>query len=196
MLKHGALPILNLPEKSIASSKSSYNITRPTSSIQKREEHLEFSTFAPPSPSFQDFQDFKNRFIKLSLNDLWQFELSENLVIATLKSTDHVLTKFEVYIDNTLTFSLRVYGWMLPQNHELYSEFNKSFHNVTYSNFAAYVRQFILCKGILTPDPEKLMNCQKHVMPKIFNYHKYLESFFKKKVHQDDFFRPNSCEII
>ena len=85
---------------------------------------------------------------------------------------NHVLPKFEVFIDNTLTFSLRVYGWMLPENHELYSKFNKSFHNVTSSNFAAYVRQFILCKGISTPDLEKLLNCQKHVMPKYFNYHK------------------------
>ena len=94
--------------------------------------------------------------------------LSQNLVIATLKSTNHVLPKFEVSIDNTSTFSLTFYGWMLPQNHELYSKFNKSFHNVTFSNFAAYVRQFILCKGISSPDPEKLLNCQKHVMPKIF----------------------------
>ena len=78
-------------------------------------------------------------------------------MIATFKSTNHVLPKFEVFIDNTLTFSLRVYGWMLSQNHELYSKFNKSFHNVTFS----YVRQFILCKGISTPDPEKLLNCQK-----------------------------------
>ena len=86
-------------------------------------------------------------------------------MIATLKSTNHVLPEFEVFIDNTLTFSLRVYGWMLPQNHELYSKFNKSFH-VTFSNFAAYVRQFILCKGISTPDPVKLLNCQKHIMLK------------------------------
>ena len=73
---------------------------------------------------------------------------------ATLKSTNHVLPKFEVFIDNTLTFSLRVYGWMLPENNELYSKFNKSFHDATFSNFAAHVRQYILCKGISIPDPE------------------------------------------
>ena len=111
-----------------------------------------------------------------------------NLVIAIFKSTNHVLPKFEVFIDNTLTFSLRVYGWMLPQNRELYSKFNKSFHYVTFSNVAAYVRQCILCKGISTPDPEKLLNCQKHVSPKCFNYHKYLEAPFKTNVHQDEFF--------
>ena len=183
MFKDGALPSLNLPKKSIASSKSSHTITRPTSSIQKREEHLEFSTLSPSSPSYIyiDFQDFKNRIIKISLNDLWKCELSENLVVTTLSSTNHVLPKFEVFIDNTLTCSLRVYGLMLPQNHELISKFNKSFHNITVSNFAAYVRQFILCKGISTPDPEKLLSCQRHVMPKYFNYHKYLEASFKTK---------------
>ena len=167
-------------------------------SIKKREEHLESATLSPPPPSYiyKDFQDFKDRIIKLSLNHLWQFVISENLVIATFKSTNHVLPKFEVFIDNSLTFSLRVYGWMLPQNHQLYSKFNKSFHNVTFTNFAAYVRQFILCKGISTPDPEKLLNCQKHVSPKFFNYHKYLEASFKTNVHQDEFFRSNSCAIL
>ena len=92
VLKDGALPSLNIPKRSISSS---YTITRPTS-IRKREEHLEFSTLSPPRYIYTDFQDFKNRIIKLSLNDLWQFELSENLVIATLKSTNHVLPKFEV----------------------------------------------------------------------------------------------------
>ena len=102
--------------------------------------------------------------------------------------TNHVLPKFEVFIDNTLTFSLRVYGWMLPQNYELYSKFNKSFHNVTFSNVAAYVRQFILCKGISTPDPEKLLNCQKHVRPKLFNCHKYLEASLKQTFTKMNFF--------
>ena len=151
VLKDGALPSLNLPEK-VLLHQNHHTITRPTSSIQKREEHLESATLSPPPPSYiyKEFQDFKDRTIKLSLNDLWQFELSENLVIATFKSTNHVLPKFEVFIDNTLTFSLRVYGWVLPQNHELYSKFNKSFHNVTFSNFVAYVRQFIPYKGIST----------------------------------------------
>ena len=78
VLKDGALSSLVLPGKSIASSKSSHTITRPTSSIQKREEHLESATLSPPPPSYiyKDCQDFKDRIIKLSLNDLWQFELS------------------------------------------------------------------------------------------------------------------------
>ena len=117
-----------------------------------------------------------------------KFELSKNLVIATFKSTNHVLPKFEAFIDNILTFSLRVYGWMLPQNQELYSKFNKSFHNVTLSNL------FILC--ISTPDRETLLNCQKHVSPKFFNYLKYLEASFKTNVHQYEFFRSNSCAIL
>ena len=77
----------------------------------RREKNISSPT---PRYIYKDFKDFKDRIIKLSLNDLWQFELSENLVIATFKSTNHVLPKFEVFIDNTLTFSLRIYGWMLP----------------------------------------------------------------------------------
>ena len=93
MLKDGALPSLNLSDKSIASSKSSHTITRPTLSIQRREEHLEFSTISPPPPSYiyKDFQDFKNRIIKLAQIATDHLEISENLVIATLKSTKSCL---------------------------------------------------------------------------------------------------------
>ena len=41
-----------------------------------------------------------------------------------------------------------------------------------------------------------MLNCQKHVSPKFFNYHKYLEATFKPNVHQDEFFRSNSCAIL
>ena len=74
---------------------------------------------------------------------------------------------------------------MLPQNHELYQKFNKSFHNVTFSNFAAYVRQYIFCKGISTPD--KLLNFQKHVMPNVLIIINILKHLSKQK-----FFKMNS----
>ena len=68
VLKDGALPSLNLPKKRIASSKSSHTINRPTSSIQKRGERLEFSTLSAPTPSYiyKDFKDFKDRIFKFS----------------------------------------------------------------------------------------------------------------------------------
>ena len=95
VLKDGILPSLNLPKKVFLHCTPLLGLHR---QFRREKNILNFPLFL-----------HHHLVIKLSLNDLLQFELSKNLVIATLKSTNHVLPKFEVFIDNTLTFSLR---WM------------------------------------------------------------------------------------
>ena len=68
---------------------------------------------------------------------------------------------------------------MLPEDHELYSMYGRSFLNVTLSNFIHHLKEFKLCIGIALPDSSKELNCQKHVIPKQFNYNDYQLMEFK-----------------
>ena len=85
---------------------------------------------------------------KLSLGNVWKVEVTENLVYASFQSTNHILLKFEVFVDERLYFSVRVYGWMLRDNHEIYSMYSRSFMNVTFSNVTLYLGQLHLCNCI------------------------------------------------
>ena len=95
---------------------------------------------------------------KLSLGNIWKVEVTENLVYASFQSTNHILPKFDIFVDERLYFSVRVYGWMLPDNHEIYSMHSRSFMNVTFSNVTLSLGQLHLCNGMQTPDPGKAMN--------------------------------------
>ena len=58
---------------------------------------------------------------------------------------------------------------MLPDNHELYSSYGRSFSTVTFSNFILALGQLHLCEGVQSPDPDKASFFQKHIVPKTFS---------------------------
>ena len=116
--------------------------------------------------------------------------------VITCASSEYLIPKFEIFVDQSLSFTLRTFGWMLSDDHELYSNYNRSFLNVTLSNFISHLNQFNLCNGLTTPDPSKELNFQKHVIPKTFNYSNYQQLLFKPRTHQDEYYRSNNCKLL
>ena len=194
-LKEGALPTLNFPRPSANAVVNN----RSTSAIEKREEHLALQAQLPqPQPShfYKSFEDFKQRIKTLVLNKTWSIDIQEDLVIASLNSPEYALPTHEIYVDNQLNFILRIHSWVLPVEHQLYSEYNSSFLNVTFSNFIKVFDNFKLCQGITVPDSRKEINFIKHVLPKKFNYFSYTKADVKVPVCQDHYFRSRSCELL
>ena len=111
-----------MPQKSSTSSAST--VIRSTSSFTKREENLMTASSSPPPSSptliYKSFEDFKQRIVKLSLPALWHVDIQSTVVVISCFSTDHVLPKFEILTDESLKFFIRVYGWMLHDDHEVY----------------------------------------------------------------------------
>ena len=85
---------------------------------------------------------------------------------------------------------------MLADDHEIYLMFNRSFLNVTLSNFIHQLKEFILCDGITVLDPNKELNCQKHVLSKKFDFNAYQLMDFKPRLCQDEYYRSNSCNVL
>ena len=86
-LEEGALPTLNLPQKSIT-----LLIPPPhsSSSIQKREECLLLQQLTPPSPPdfvYNIFLDFQQLIKKIQLDECWNSNVHNTLVVVTCIST-------------------------------------------------------------------------------------------------------------
>ena len=92
--------------------------------------------------------------------------LQLKLLESTCSSKNYVLPEFEIFVGQDLSFSVQIFGWMLTEDHEIYSMYERSFFNVTLSNFIHQLKEFILCNGITVPDSSKELNCQIHVLPK------------------------------
>ena len=131
-LKEGDLPTLNLPQKSVPVLTSP--TPRSSSSITKREDFfiLQETYAPPPCHVYRDFSEFKLRVLNHKLGDCWNISIQDNLVVATCISVENILPKFEIFVDQSLSFSLRVYGWMIPEDHEIYVDINRSFFNIMF----------------------------------------------------------------
>ena len=130
-LKEGAVPTLNLPQKGIPSITSP---PRSTITIKKREESSATQVLSSSSALFyKDFLQFNQRIVKLQINDTWSINLQDNYAILTFLSEKHFVPKYELFVDQSLRFTLRIYGWMLPEDHKLYLKFEKSLYNLSLS---------------------------------------------------------------
>ena len=160
------MPQLNLPCKN---AHAVLFLNRSTSSIQKRNEHAASSDVVTSLPLYKNFGDFLNRIAKFSIRNTCEIHIETNLVVITLLSTNHILPKYEIFVDDSLQFTLRVFGWILSEDHDLYKQYSQSFLNVTLSTFIFLLERYVLCKGIQVPNISKELQFQKHVIPKKFN---------------------------
>ena len=69
---------------------------------------------------YKSFDDFTKRILKLSLGDCWKISLDDKFAVITRNSPEHILPKYEIYVDELLDYCIRIFGWMLPIDHLLY----------------------------------------------------------------------------
>ena len=75
---------------------------------------------------------------------------------------------YEIFIGQSLRFQIRVLAWVLPDNHDIYGQYNSSCENVFLSNLVYSLNPYSVCQRIpdnLSIDYYLLV---KHSIPKIF----------------------------
>ena len=131
----------------------------------------------------------------MKLPDKWHVSVEEAEFLKVTKEDEvHELPVTEIYVDDSLGFTVRVFGWLLPEDHEIYLENRRSVKNITLSNLIKLLECQEVCSGLDHKVAVKA-NAQllKHCAAKKF-------SLFFDEAHQPlsetVFFRPPSCEIM
>ena len=80
------------------------------------------------------------------------------------KEKNLMLPELEIMIDDSLWFTISVYGWFLPEDHEIYTENFRSVTNITLSDLVKSVGTLMICPGV---KPSQLSsNIVHHLIPK------------------------------
>ena len=190
-MKDGVIPTLNLPIKSFTKPQ----VSRLTSSIEKRGLISDLSPVLDDKFCYQSFTEFQSRLLKLKLPNLWKIKSEDTLIIVSQSMPEFIIPKFEIYIEPLLQFTLRIYGWMLTNNHEIYSKHNRSFKNITLTNFIKDIESYALCPGITMLDEKNLVLVQKHIIPKSFSFHQYSQSS-SSRFCQVEYSRSKKCSLL
>ena len=131
----------------------------------------------------------------MKLPDKWCISIEEADFVKIAKEDEvHELPITEIYVDDSLGFTVRVFGWLLPVDHEIYFENRRSMKNVTLSNLIKLLECQQICSGLDHKVAVKAsFQLLKHCAAEKF-------SLFGDEPHQPltetVFFRPPSCEVM
>ena len=145
----GSIPTLCLPQKSLPSS-STTKKPRDSAEIiaQKRSAVQSSLNVVSPTPSYKNYEDFVKRVQQLKLPGAWEI-FPDIHDVKILKQDDvHVLPHFEILVDTELQFTVSVYMWKLPDDHEIYIKHKRTVRNITLSNLIISLSSYQLCNGI------------------------------------------------
>ncbi|XP_068707882.1 uncharacterized protein [Montipora foliosa] len=156
----GALPLLNMPQKSFPKEQSA---PRPMRSVVRVD--TEAIEGKQKSAFYKSFPEFCKRAQSLKSVQEWSTQIKEDRIIFRKFDQPSVcLPQLELVVDDSLGYSIIVYGWLLPDDHILYTQYLRSMKNITLSDLVReLIELFVVCPGI--EQPELNSNIIHHVIP-------------------------------
>ena len=131
---------------------------------------------------YKSFSEFSSRVLNLKLTS-WQKTNTNNQFALTMADDIHMVPKYEIYVDENITFKIRVLLWGVPSSHQLYSMNQSSVKNITISQLINAVKSFNICPGL----------SNQHSVPKLFLVDSTTPSY---PLHQSKWYRAPSCMML
>ena len=113
--------------------------------------------------------------------------------MVTCHDTIHTLPNYEIYVDKSLNFKIRVFGWNLPNEHLIYKLHEQSVINITLSQLINLFSKYPLCLGISNVEPST--NSLTHIIPKMYSPFNTIP-LHPEPTHETVYNRSPSCELL
>ena len=78
----------------------------------------------------------------------WNLSEFDDYIMLSKSDDIHSMSKFEVYVDDSLGFTVRCFGWTLPETSELYNVFKRSVRFAKLSLLLNSIEINQLCHGV------------------------------------------------
>jgi len=102
----------------------------------------------PRQAVYKNFKELCQRTSGLkSLND-WNMKLMNDRFVVKKMLDPFLIPEFEIIIDDSLGFTIKVFGCFLPEDHALYLENLRSTRHVTVSELVKKLEGYKLCSGV------------------------------------------------
>ena len=95
--------------------------------------------------------------------DEWEMKNLSDRVVLKKNDVPFLLPKIEIIVDDSLGFTVKVFGCYLPDDHSVYVEYRRTVRNVAIWKLVKQVEEYKLCSGVTTFElTSKLFH---HVIP-------------------------------
>ena len=97
---------------------------------------------------YSTFQEFSQRAKSLETISDWISKFSVDRAVFKKMAEPYMLAQLEIIIDDSLGFTVKVYGCYLVEDHPLYLQYCPWMQNVTMSNLVKELEGYKLCSGV------------------------------------------------
>ena len=158
----------------------------------KREMAANSITQEPPT-CYKTFDELVKRSLALKLNAQWNIDvLPDQSMLVSQRQAQFTISSFEIHVNADLIFTIRVFGWLIPQENILYRKYSRSMENVTLSSLISELEHNFICSGITQADLQTSHAFIHHIVPMQFDYMSSSSTPLCQKV----FYRSPGCLII
>ena len=125
----------------------------------------------------------------------WVIDSSDESQLRITKNDEkHSVPLYEIHVDDSLSFTIRTYGWSLPDDHQMYLTYRRSLQNVTLSSLIAAITSCFICSGIRNPSLVKNVALLQHCVPKKFVL--FPEEDSSSPLCQTVYYRSSNCRTL
>ena len=78
----------------------------------------------------------------------WSRKETEDTFTLEYFDSEHAIPVYSVRVDSGLGFSVAIFGWLLPDTHELYCEHKRSLFYITAPSLCKAIQSFSVCPGL------------------------------------------------
>ena len=122
--RFGAIPKVNMPRKSHETPKPQPRArqSRPViiEEMQQTNQHC-----------YKSLVEFSQRLKRIKSLSQWNTKTLEDKVVLKKMVDPYLLPKTEIIVDDSLSFTVKVYGCFLPEDHPVYVKYRRSVRNIS-----------------------------------------------------------------
>ena len=142
-VKLGCLPSLNLPVKSHEVPEKARKLPATRNDTTESQQQLY---------CYKDFDSVLSAVSKMKMDE-WNIVERDNVdagrsVVFRFKKSPELLPRYEVIVDCSMEFSVFVYDWPLPDEHQIYRELRRSLKNIKIRDLLSKISNLELCGGV------------------------------------------------
>ena len=100
-----------------------------------------------PTVYYKNFEDLRNKISDLKSLQNWDKTVEVDCIVLRKQNPKYLIPEFTVILDDSLGFTIKVYEWFLPEDHEIYKINKRSLKNVTLSNLLNKIGSYTICSG-------------------------------------------------
>ena len=143
---------------------------------------------------YKSFDEFKSRIYQLKLSPFWNIAITaDNIVKITCSDDIHIVPLFEIFCDESWSFSIRVLLRKLPSTHEIHTNYSCPCKNITLSNPIKVIESYQLWSGITDTSSMLTNGLIEHCIPK---HHVPSDDETYFPLYQTKFCRSSSYSVL